>query len=90
MPIYMVTYDLRTPGQQYDDLYGRIKQYAAWCHALESVWFVASKGTATQVRDELLRLIDSNDGLVVTSITKGNSAWTGLTDEIGKWLKDNL
>jgi hypothetical protein len=34
--------------------------------------------------------IDTNDKILVMSVTGRSAAWKGFTPEIGKWIKDNL
>ena len=84
MSVYLVTYDLRAPGRNYDDLYDALKKYTH-CHGLESVWFIDSRNSATNIRDHLKKSIDSNDGLFVGKLTR---AWAGFSIECGEWLKD--
>jgi hypothetical protein len=90
MAVYAVTYDLRKPGRNYDDLYKELKKFSNWCHYLESSWFVVSDRTSLQVHDQVKPRMDSNDGLVVSEIRKGNSAWTGLEQKVSDWMKQNL
>jgi hypothetical protein len=88
MKVYQIDYDLRKQ-RNYDDLYKRIEAYGSWCHALESTWLVATNQTAVQVRDNLLGVMDKDDGLLVTRL-KGEAAWQGLNAEISAWLKSQL
>lgn len=90
MNTIVINYDLNRPGQNYSDLYSKIKSLgSAWCHPLESTWFVKTTMTYVQVRDTLKSVIDKNDKLLVTDF-KGNAAWHGLSTECSQWLKDNL
>lgn len=63
--VYLITYDLNKPGQQYESLYVAIKQVGNWNHPLESVWFVEANNTISQVRDHLKPHIDANDKLFI-------------------------
>jgi CRISPR/Cas system-associated endoribonuclease Cas2 len=67
MAIYIVTYDLNTPGKDYKDLLAAIRKYTD-CHALESAFFVDSAQTAKDIRDSLMKLIDANDSLYVMEL----------------------
>lgn len=87
MARYIITYDLRKPGRNYDELYKRIKSYRAWAHITESSWAVATTQTSEQIRDHLRGVMDSNDKLLVGIL--GTSAWSGLPKEITEWLKNN-
>ena len=89
MATYVITYDLSTPGRNYDDLYKRIKAYGVWAHVVESTWMVVTTATATSIRDHLKKALDSNDKLFV-GVVSAPAAWTGLDDDMTAWLKNHL
>ena len=90
MSAYIISYDLRKPGRNYDDLYKRIKSYSGWAHVTESTWCVSAYGqTAARIRDYLNDAIDANDRLFVATLS-GEAAWQGLASDVGPWLKQNL
>lgn len=68
MSIYLITYDLRTPGKDYNDLWDALKRLGAK-RALESVWLVKREwgGSSGNPIDPLLSgHLDSNDRMIVT------------------------
>jgi len=83
-----VTYDLSKPGREYNDLYEYLKSFGTWCRCLESTWLINTNKLCKDVRDEILKIIDSNDKLLVFSV---GSDWAGygLSKEIYDWLKNN-
>lgn len=84
MPDYLVTYDLRKPGRNYQPLYDAIKSVPN-CHGLESVWFIQHDGNAEVILDWLKQHIDSNDILFVTAV----GDWASYNmNECGKWLNE--
>lgn len=85
----LVTYDLRQPGRNYNDLYEAIKKLGGWWHCLESIWIIKTEKSTAQVRDYLKNYIDVNDGLIVLGLN-GNWASYGISNECSNWLKDNL
>jgi hypothetical protein len=88
MACYIISYDLRKPGRNYDSLYAAIKSYGTWAHINESVWAVVTAEKAVQVRDKLLTHIDTNDRLfVIKSGTE--AAWRNPICK-NQWLKDHL
>ena len=89
MKSYLITYDLRKPGQNYDELYKAIKAIGSWWHCLESNWIVKSNLSAVQIRDKVSPHIDKNDKLLVAHLS-GECAWMGFDTDCSKWLKDNL
>lgn len=89
MAVFVVSYDLRKSGQNYQGLYNRL---AAWnaIRGLESVWFINWQTTAQTIRDDLLKQMDVNDGLFVAEI-KEALAWNQMEGRSGqilvKWIE---
>lgn len=88
MKVYQINYDLRKQ-RNYDALYEQIKAYGTWCRPLKSCWLVATSQTAAQVRDDLGKVMDSDDGIIVTRL-QGEAAWRGLSTQVSDWIKDKL
>lgn len=88
MARYIVTYDLRQPGRNYDDLYARIKSYPKWARLTESSWGIVSSETSSDIRDHLAEAVDENDKLLVGVLGRP-SAWYGLSKSISDWIKAN-
>ena len=86
MNTLIITYDLNRPGQNYSDLYKKIKSLGDWKHPLESTWIVKTTMTDVQVRDSLKSAIDNNDKLLIVD-RRGNLAWSGIDAEFSNWLK---
>lgn len=75
--LYLISYDLRSPGQNYQKLYDHLASIRA-TRVLESVWLVADiTGQAKPIADAVLRLIDANDRLLVAEVTS-DTAWYNL------------
>jgi hypothetical protein len=85
MASYLISYDLRKPGRNYDSLYAALAQYNAM-RSLQSVWLLDSTQTAGQVRDILQAHIDPNDGLLVIEIGRGWGSFN-LLNNSANWLK---
>ena len=66
---YVISYDLRLPGRDYETLYQALRNMGAK-PALQSVWAVTSGKTAKALRDQLKAYIDSNDRLLVAKVTE--------------------
>ena len=74
--LYIISYDLRKPGQDYATLFNALRRKGAK-RVLKSQWALKDhKGKAIALRDELKRDIDTNDRLLVT--------------EVGHWAGYNL
>lgn len=81
MKLHIVSYDLNTPGQNYDRLIKRLTEIGAK-RILFSQWMLKSGLNAAELRDDLARYIDPNDKLLVADVTNAPLAWTTLRVEI--------
>ena len=92
MKVYQINYDLRKQ-RNYEELYKKIMFLGNWCHPLESCWLIASEKTASQIAGELFKVMDSDDGLLVTRL-QNEAAWYNLdskgTKDVSNWLQENL
>ena len=88
MATMLIAYDLRKPGQDYDQLYEVIKGLGgAWWHHLDSTWLLKTSKSAVEVRNAIAAVIDVNDELLVINVTSRARAWRGFNDRGGAWLK---
>jgi hypothetical protein len=86
--LYLICYDLNSPGQDYKDLIEQIKSYGTWWHHLDSTWIIKSSKTAKQIREHLSKYIDGNDELLV--IQFGDEwAGKGFKQRAYDWLYNN-
>jgi hypothetical protein len=93
MPVHVISYDLKNPGQSYDELHDAIESYSSYTHILDSTWLIdTSETNAGNIRDDLKGHIDTNDRLLVTRMPdSGGVRWgTTFTDEHTEWLKEHL
>lgn len=94
MKFFAITYDLRQPGRNYDELYEGIKRLAGtsnWQHPMESFWVMALSDYSahnTESMFETLRpYIDDNDSLFITQIDKfEHQGW--MPQNFWNWFKD--
>jgi hypothetical protein len=86
--IISISYDLRQPGRNYDDLYKVIKSAPSWCHAMESLWFIRTNEAIATWNRKLLNVIDKNDYLFVVDIT-GQARQGWLPQSVWDWLTEN-
>ena len=88
--LFCISYDLNKPGQNYLELYNKIKKLAsAWCHPVDSTWFIETSYSATEVRDIIRGVTDSSDSIIVTKAS-APGAWIGINSEASQWLKNHL
>jgi hypothetical protein len=87
MSIWIVSYDLRAPGRDYERLYKALKS-VAYARPLESFWIIEAEGTAASIRDWLATHVDKNDRLVVIEFTpQADWALRQISKEVGDWFK---
>ena len=89
MATLLVGYDLNKPGQNYDDLIEALKSNGDWWHCLDSTWLIRTSKTVVQVRDELVKLLDGGDELLVMDVTGVARAWAGFDAACSEWLQKN-
>lgn len=89
MAVYLISYDLITPGQKYEKVHALIKSYGTWAKPLESTWLVKTNETVQDVRGKVLNALDKNDKLLVVEVTRNASAY-GIPEEVWKWMNDVL
>jgi len=85
----VVSYDLKTPGQNYKAVADKIKELGGWAKVNESFWYVDSTFSATEARDHIRTALDANDSLFVLSASSGQAAWHNLSDQVGRYVRDH-
>lgn len=87
MKTYIITYDL-IKDKDYGSLHDAIKKYSKWARVTESTWAVVTSKKASEIRDDLKQVMDSDDRLFI--IKSGvEAAWRNSRCK-NEWLKENL
>ncbi|WP_426041488.1 hypothetical protein [Brevundimonas sp. TWP2-3-4b1] len=68
MGLFLITYDLCQPGRNYDNLYALLRDSWKASKIAESVWLAELKGPAPNVRDFIVRSVDTNDRVAVIEL----------------------
>ncbi len=85
---YLVSYDLKTPGKDYEKLYTVLKSAEGWWHHLESTWILSTNQSLSSWSDKIRNAIDENDSFIIIDITSAaNNGW--LPQKAWDWLKNN-
>ena len=92
MKTYLISYDLRIPetSADYQKLIKYIKSFSSWAKPLKSVWFIKTYKSVSEVRDELNKEIDANDGVLVIDVTGANWGTIGVSKEVTDWMEEHL
>lgn len=71
--VYLITYDLNSEGQNYENVIQSIKDSALyWCTYWDSSFLIKSNLTANQIFDKIKPYIDSNDRLIIIEANPAN------------------
>ncbi len=86
----MLTYDLNSPGQKYDDVIKTIKEVIslAYCKYWDSTFLIRSKYTPTEIVDILSPYFDKGDTLFVTEIVDNKQGL--LTKSNWDFINENI
>ena len=77
MPVFMVSFDLNRPGQQYERLWNTLEHELQGRRILLAQWAVRSEGDAKTLLAYLRpALIDANDRLLV--MDRDSLDWAGI------------
>lgn len=88
MNIFMISYDLNKPGQNYSKVRETIESFEAWCHYLESTYLIKTYSSIETVNEAISKHLDGSDRVIVCKVDKPIQGW--LTDEQWKWINTNL
>lgn len=84
-----ISYDLMTPGQNYEAVTAAIKRLGSWAKVHYSLWYVSTAHTANQAAEIVRRAQDANDKLIVVDATNNNAAWYGLATDVSDFMQQN-
>lgn len=83
-----ISYDLNSPGQNYDAVIERIKQLGSWAKIHYSFWYVDSAYNASQAVEYIKPALDANDRVYVVDATNNVAAWNTLPTNVADHIKD--
>lgn len=87
MPVLLVTYDLKKPGQDYSDFLDVVKSNA-WARLSESSYAVKTTDSPKTLYNKLFPHMDANDQVYIVTLT---SPYWGLGPEkVNQWLSQHL
>ena len=76
--VYMITYDLNNPGQNYDKVIQAIKDSSTgiWCTYWKSSYLIKSNlSTANDVFSKIEPYLDKNDRVLVIEVKNNKQGW---------------
>jgi len=84
-----ISYDLNSPGQNYNVVIDAIKALGTWSKVQKSFWYVKSSLSATDAVARVWAVMDKNDSLIVVDASNKNASWHGLDPAVAKHILDN-
>lgn len=88
--VYLISYDLVGPHRDYEAVTDHImKTYGTRAKPLESVWLVKTSKSAAEIRDALQQHVDSNDKILVVTLTRG-WATRKISKVVTDWMHQHI
>ena len=85
--IYLISYDLKAPNRNYDDLYAILKTADSWWHYLESTWLIYTSDGIEAWQMRIKSAIDNNDSFIIVDVTKQpRNGW--LPKKAWEWIRE--
>ena len=89
--VYMITYDLNNPGQNYDKVIQAIKDASTgvWCTYWKSAYLIRSNyEDASDVFSKIKPYLDDNDTALVIEVKNNKQGW--LTEKAWDYINDSI
>lgn len=83
-----VSYDLNSPGQNYETVIDEIKNLGNWANLQKSHWYVNSTLSASEAAQRVWNKMDKNDSLIVVDATNNVAAWHGLSSVVSEFIRN--
>ena len=82
-----ISYDLHTPGQDYEKITEAIKALGSWVKVQYSLYYVNSNLTASEASKKVWAVMDSNDSLIVIDATNNNASWYNIGQKVSDFIQ---
>lgn len=87
--VLMITYDLNSTGQRYEDVINAIRTNAInWCTYWKSSYLVKTNLNPDQFQEKLKPYLDGNDRLLIVKCEGSYQGW--LSEEQWKYIRENI
>ena len=87
MPVYLIDYDLNSPGQDYTKLIKKIMEFPAYCSNLIYSWAIYYNGSSKDVLNSIAPFLDSSDRVIISRLND-DSIWY-LDKEKSEWITNH-
>lgn len=83
-----VSYDLNSPGQNYERVIERIKSLGSWAKIQKSHWYLKTNHSEKYVAEKIWEVMDANDSLIVINSTTNDAYWYNLSPEVARFMQE--
>lgn len=84
-----ISYDLYSPGQNYDAVIAAVKSLGSWAKVHQSFWYVDSSYSVADACNIVWAACDANDSVYVVDATNNVAAWRNISDEVANHIKSH-
>lgn len=87
---YMITYDLNSPGQNYDQIIKIIKENISlsWCSFWKSSYLIKSNLSTKQIQEKIQPYLDSSDRMIIIEVNNNYQGWS--TEDDWKFIRESI
>ena len=83
-----ISYDLNSPGQNYEKVIERIKSFENWAKVQKSLWYLRTDHSHEHIAKKVWEVMDINDTLIVINTSTNNAYWYNLDLDVSKFMQD--
>lgn len=84
--IFLVSYDLKSPGRDYTGLYDALKAKGPWWHYLDHTWLISTNQTAQNIWDAMRPHITTADRVLIVRIDASTTYSGWLPKDAWEWI----
>ena len=84
-----ISYDLNSPGQDYEKVINAIKALGNWASVQKSLWYVNSSYSAEQAGNIIWRQMDNNDYLIVIDTSNNDAFGFNIENKVLNHMQKN-
>lgn len=86
--IYMISYDLKAPTNNRNDVMADIESLGTWCRYVSTTYLVSTYKDIDSVQEKATSHLDSNDRMIICKVEKPIRGW--LSQSEWDWIHENL
>lgn len=84
-----VSYDLYSPGQNYQKICDRIKSLGNSTRVQQSYWYLSTHLSCEVVAQKIREVMDTNDSLIVVDSSSNDAYWYNIDSSVEKFIQHN-